>query len=100
MSWTEGQRRSTTARNQHRKRNPPRYCAECGATGVRLIQDHKHNLAANGADVPANFQWLCGPCHDIKTAGERAAGRARAKARRGSLSKRYRDREPDPGRIT
>ena len=100
MGWTQGQRRSTTARTQHRRRNPPQRCAQCGATGVKLIQDHIANLAANGPDTPANFQWLCHACHTIKTAGEIAAGKARAIARRGSLSKRYRDLEPHPGRIT
>ncbi|AVJ50278.1 HNH endonuclease [Mycobacterium phage Mendokysei] len=91
--------RSTTVRTQHRKRQLPVRCASCGATGVKLYQDHIVNLAAGGADHPHNMQWLCGPCHDTKTKAERAAGRARAIARRGSISKRYRDREPHPGAL-
>lgn len=99
MSWNQGQKRSSTVRAQHRRRFPPRCCAQCGATRVRLIQDHIVNLAADGIDCVANMQWLCQPCHDPKSAAEREAGRARAKAKRGSLSKRYRDLEPHPGRI-
>jgi 5-methylcytosine-specific restriction endonuclease McrA len=99
MSWNQRQQRSTTVRTQHRRQNPPRRCAQCGATKVRLIQDHIVNLAAGGIDCMANMQWLCQPCHEPKTAAERAAGIARAQAQRGSLSKRYRDHEPDPGRF-
>ncbi|WP_083562629.1 HNH endonuclease signature motif containing protein [Mycobacterium malmoense] len=85
--------RSTTVRRQHRRRQPPRRCAGCGATGVRLYQDHVINLAADGPDTIANMQWLCGPCHDTKTAAERAAGIQQHHA------KRYRDPEPHPGML-
>jgi 5-methylcytosine-specific restriction endonuclease McrA len=102
-NWGNGNRPkgNSTVRAQHRRRCPPRFCAECGASApdVKLIQDHIIGLAAGGLDVPANYQWLCGPCHDTKTAAERAAGRARARAQRGSLSKRYRDLEPHPGAL-
>jgi 5-methylcytosine-specific restriction endonuclease McrA len=103
-NWGNGNRpkRNSTVRAQHRRRCPPRFCAQCGASGpdVKLIQDHVIGLAAGGLDVIANYQWLCSsPCHDAKTATERAAGIARAKAKRGSLSKRYRDPEPHPGAL-
>jgi 5-methylcytosine-specific restriction endonuclease McrA len=93
--------RSTTTRDRHRRRRPPRHCANCGAhgVGVRLIQDHCVNLAAGGADTIANLQWLCSPCHDAKTRVEQQAGRDRARAQRGSLSRRYRDLEAHPGRM-
>ena len=42
------------------------------------------------------MQCLCRPCHTAKTAQEIQAGRDRAKAQRGSLSRRYRDHEPHP----
>jgi HNH endonuclease len=66
---------------------------------VKLIQDHIIGLAAGGLDVVGNYQWLCQPCHAEKTKAEQAAGRARAIAKRGSVSRRYRDLEPHPGRI-
>ena len=56
-------------------------------------------LAAGGLDVVGNYQWLCVPCHTEKTKAEQAAGRARAVAKRGSVSKRYRDFEAHPGRL-
>jgi hypothetical protein len=85
--------RSTTVRSQHRRRQPPRCCAECGVTGVRLYQDHVVNLAAGGTDTVANLQWLCGPHHDAKSERERIAGLQRYHA------KRYRDVEPHPGML-
>jgi hypothetical protein len=66
---------------------------------VRLLQDHVVNLAAGGLDVVANYQWMCQPCHTEKTKAEAAAGRARAVAKRGSISKRFRDLEQHPGRL-
>jgi 5-methylcytosine-specific restriction endonuclease McrA len=102
-NWGQGNRprRNSTVRAQHRRRCPPRFCAQCGASGpdVRLLQDHIVALSAGGLDVIANYQWCCEPCHTAKTATERAAGVARAKVQRGSVSKRYRDLEQHPGRL-
>ena len=66
---------------------------------MKLIQDHVIGLAAGGLDVPGNYQWLCQRCHTEKTKAEQAAGRARAIATRGSVSRRYRDLEPHPGQM-
>jgi 5-methylcytosine-specific restriction endonuclease McrA len=104
MAWGNGNRpkRNSTVRAQHRRRCPPRFCAQCGrgGPGVRLIQDHVVPLSQGGLDVIANYQWICAdPCHAAKTRREAAAGRARAKAARGSLSKRYRDLEQHPGAL-
>lgn len=66
---------------------------------MRLVQDHIIHLAAGGLDVVANYQWLCTDCHNAKTQAEITAGRARARATRGSVSRRYRDFERHPGRI-
>lgn len=84
-------RRSTTVRAQHHRRQPPQRCAECGATNVRLYQDHVINFAADGPDTVANMQWLCRRCHDTKSERERIAGIKRFNARR------YRDEERHPG---
>jgi hypothetical protein len=95
-----GSTRSTTTRDQHRRRQPPRRCAGCGATGVKLVQDHIINIAAGGMDTVANMQWLCeAVCHAAKTRREQQAGRDRARAQRGGLSRRYRDTESHPGRL-
>ena len=56
-------------------------------------------LSQGGLDVPGNYQWLCEPDHKAKTKREQDAGRARAIAKRGSESKRYRDLEEHPGRL-
>lgn len=54
------------------------YCARCGGN-ERLILDHKVERKDGGADFPAfdQAEWLCGPCHNTKTAaarGRRARG--------------------------
>ena len=85
--------RSTTVRSQHRRRQPPRCCAECGVTGVRLYQDHVINLAAGGTDTVANMQWLCGPHHDAKSERERIAGLRRYHGQR------HRELEQHPGML-
>jgi 5-methylcytosine-specific restriction endonuclease McrA len=61
---------------------------------VRLYQDHIVNLAAGGDDVPANMQWLCGPCHHVKSERERLFGL------RAFHAKRHRPAEIHPGAIT
>ena len=85
--------RSTTVKNRHRKRTPPRQCATCGTAGVRLFQDHIVNLAAGGEDHPSNMQWLCGMCHHVKSERERLAGL------RAFHAKRYRAPEQHPGSL-
>ena len=62
QNWGNGNRprRNSTVRAQHRRRCPPRFCAQCRALGpdVKLIQDHIIGLAAGGLDVIANYQWF------------------------------------------
>lgn len=75
--------------------------------GAKLEQDHIVSLATpdSPGDVITNYQWLCARpphgngCHWAKTQREIAAGKARAQAKRGSLSRKYRDLEPHPGRL-
>ncbi|MFR9767068.1 HNH endonuclease [Nocardia sp. SC052] len=66
-----------------------RTCQKCGKPGREV--DHILNVKADGTDDDDNLQVLCKDCHDAKTQGEAAAGRAR-------LS-RYREPEPHPGRL-
>jgi len=54
------------------------FCQKCGAGG-RLIGDHIVERKDGGADLdPANVMLMCWPCHNRKTARERAK-RAQAK---------------------
>jgi 5-methylcytosine-specific restriction endonuclease McrA len=64
-----------------------------------LELDHIIAFAEGGADDLNNAQWLCRSHHREKTLAEAARGRQRAIARRGSLSKRYRDCEKHPGEL-
>lgn len=41
---------------------------------LATIRDHVLPLAEGGADTAANVQGLCDPCHDLKSAAERARG--------------------------
>jgi 5-methylcytosine-specific restriction endonuclease McrA len=86
-------RRSTTTKDRHRRRQPPRQCAQCATTGVRLFQDHIVNLAAGGDDQPGNMQWLCGRCHHVKSERERLIGL------RAFHAKRWRETEAHPGKL-
>lgn len=66
--------------------------------------DHIVGLAAQGRPrTPVldahEIQGVCRHCHAIKTEQQRLAGIERVKRQRGSISKRYRDREPHPGAL-
>lgn len=63
------------------KRNLDNHCAQCGDNQCRLWLDHIVPAAEGGTDTIDNAQWLCTPCHDLKTKAEAARGRARHNAR-------------------
>lgn len=55
-------------------------CRLCLARGISRAServDHIRPLAWGGSDARANKQGLCKPCHDEKSAAERAEARAR-----------------------
>jgi 5-methylcytosine-specific restriction enzyme A len=57
------------------------YCRLCLAAGKHVasdVVDHKVPLAWGGSDDRANKQGLCDPCHDAKSAAERAKDRGSA----------------------
>jgi 5-methylcytosine-specific restriction protein A len=57
------------------KRERGNWCAVCGAggKGVRIIGDHIIERKDGGAELdPANVRLLCLPCHNRKTAAEKA----------------------------
>lgn len=105
MTWGQGSNIPQRIKNQVRHRdkvcqlNYPGIC-----TGAIDEFDHPDGLAAQGLErkpvrSAREVQGVCTPCHTHKTAGQARAGVARAIAARGSLSKRYRDREPHPGAL-
>lgn len=66
--------------------------------------DHIIGLAQQGRPrTPVlradEIQGVCTWCHGIKSDQQRREGLARARERRGSISKRNRDREPHPGAL-
>lgn len=59
------------------------FCRRCLAKGLQAraeVVDHITPLAWGGAEARANRQALCHPCHDEKSAAERANGGARGAA--------------------
>ena len=54
------------------------FCRECLKQGKHVrtdVVDHIIPLAWGGSDTRGNKQGLCDPCHDKKSAAERAFGR-------------------------
>jgi 5-methylcytosine-specific restriction endonuclease McrA len=50
-----------------------RRCEECGRIGTRIFGDHIRELRDGGAPLDRrNLRLLCGSCHSLKTAAERA----------------------------
>lgn len=50
-----------------------RRCECCGRIGCRIFGDHIVELQDGGAPLDrANVRLLCGSCHSLKTAAERA----------------------------
>lgn len=57
------------------KRERGNWCQRCGAggKGARIIGDHVVERKDGGAELdPANVELLCLPCHNTKTAAEKA----------------------------
>jgi 5-methylcytosine-specific restriction protein A len=50
-----------------------RKCLEQGRTRESKVVDHIKPLSEGGSDERTNKQGLCQPCHDAKSAAERAA---------------------------
>jgi len=59
------------------------FCRFCLRRGLEVGSDrvdHIRPLSEGGSDERSNKQALCDPCHDAKSAAERAAARARPSA--------------------
>ena len=105
MTWGQGSTIPQRIKDQVRRRDKVcqlQYPGIC--TGAIDEFDHPGGLAAHGQQRTTvrsalEVQGVCTPCHGVKTEGQRKAGIANAIATRGSLSKRYRDREPHPGAL-
>lgn len=53
-----------------------RLCLAKGKTAASSVVDHIIPLSEGGTDDRINKQGLCAPCHDAKSAAERAVERA------------------------
>lgn len=105
MTWGQGSTIPKRIKDQVRRRDKVCQLQYPGICTGRIDEfDHTHGLADQGLQRTAvrsaiEVQGVCSPCHGEKTKGQRQAGIDRAKATRGSLSKRYRDLEPHPGAL-
>ena len=103
MTWGQGSNIPNRIKDQVRRRDKTCRLQYPGICTGRIDQfDHPDGLAAQGQQRTtvrnaSEVQGVCEPCHEHKTEEQRQAGIANAIATRGSLSKRYRDREPHPG---
>lgn len=59
-----------------------RLCTEAGRTSLATIADHIIPKAEGGTDNRENYQGLCKPCSDAKTAEEAARAQGRAPPRK------------------
>lgn len=109
MTWGQRSQIPQSVKNTVRRRDGAKGGCQLRYPGIctgRIDEfDHIDGLADQGRqrnDRPVTaeeLQGVCEPCHEHKTEQQRLAGIARAVRTRGSLSKRYRDREPHPGEI-
>lgn len=106
MTWGQGSNIPKRIKDQVRRRDQTcrlQYPGIC--TGAIDEFDHPDGLAAQGQQRTTvrnalEVQGVCTPCHGQKTEEQRQAGITNAINARGSLSKRYRDREPHPGALS
>ena len=82
MAWENGNSRTSTSAwkriRQQAKYQLPYECAHCG-DGEPLELDHIINVKRGGTDELNNLQWLCPPCHGVKTRKEAYRDRYRRK---------------------
>ncbi|BBU23276.1 HNH endonuclease signature motif containing protein [Mycobacterium xenopi] len=107
MAWGNRPRSHIPKRikDQVRRRDKTCQLAYPGCTQRIDEMDHIIGLAAQGIPrtpvLSANeIQGVCRHCHAIKTQAQATAGRQRAIAQRGNLSRRYRNHEHHPGLMT
>ncbi|MDC8980683.1 hypothetical protein PR370_01025 [Mycobacterium marinum] len=107
MTWGNRPRSAIPDRVKAQVRRRDKTCRlQYGVCTQRIDEfDHIEGLAELG--IPrtpvldaTTIQGVCRACHAIKTEAQRREGIERAKAQRGSVSKRYRDREPHPGALS
>lgn len=58
------------------ERDNPRVCAQCkreGRVSYGAELDHITPLHLGGSNAPENMQWLCMPCHKVKSEAEAEA---------------------------
>lgn len=102
MTWGQGSNIPTRIKDQVRRRDQVCQLGYPGCDGSISQFDHVDGLADTGqarttVTNATVLQGVCIPCHRVKTKAQQAAGRARAIASRGGISRRLRDVEPHPG---
>lgn len=102
MTWGQGSNIPKRIKDQVRRRDQVCQLQYPCCVGRIEQYDHIEGLADTGLQRTtvtnaAVLRGVCIPCHKQRTEQQRLAGIARAKATRGSLSRRYRDLEPHPG---
>lgn len=107
-NWGDRPRATVSARVKDQVRRRDGFC-QLGYPGcTQRIEEFDHivGLAAQGISrtpvlSATEVQGVCKHCHAIKSEQQRRDGIERAMQRRGSLSRRYRDREEKhPGELT
>ena len=100
----QGSRIPQRVKDQVRRRDGVCQLQYKGCTQRIDEMDHTVGLAAQG--IPrtpvldtSTVRGVCRQCHSIRSDQQRRDGIERAKAQRGSTSRRYRDLEQHPGRL-
>lgn len=102
MTWGQGSNIPKRIKDQVRRRDQVCQLGYPGCDGSISEYDHIEGLADQGLQRTTvtdalTIQGVCTSCHQVKTKAQQAAGRERARAQRGGLSRRLRDLEPHPG---
>jgi hypothetical protein len=105
MTWGQGSNIPKRIKDQVRRRDRVCQLAYPDVCSGRIDEfDHVEGLADRGLQRTTvrnarEIRGVCKPCHLKRTKEQQAAGRARAIAKRGGLSRRRRDLEPHPMEI-
>lgn len=106
MTWGQRPRSRIPQRVKDQVRRRDKVCQLQYPGCTQRIDEMDHIIGLAAQRVPrtpvlnaTEIQGVCAHCHQIKTQAQAAAGREQARQRRGSLSRRNRDREQHPGSI-
>jgi hypothetical protein len=105
-NWGQQPRSVIPQRVKDQVRRRDKTCRLAYSCCTQRIEEFDHVIGLAELGVPRTpvlsadeIQGVCRPCHAIKSEQQRRDGIARARAQRGSLSKRYRNVEQHPGML-